>query len=365
MLIGGCGVIYCLFKYGIKTDKTIIDYIKISIPIVLCSFVSMLYNSTNDFWMIQFLLLNIIYIIGGFFLIDVFKITDVYKIAKIFIYCVLANIIIALMGLVFSPISDVILGMQADLNSSKAGVYQMQEFKSRAIGFGIGNFFTGGIINAIGLIFLCFLYKDKKINLLKFLILLVLIFFLGCFIARTTIIGLIGVLIFLFPLHKNFAKIFYLAIIPCVLYVSFLIFKSIAPEGIYLDWAFELFYSMGSSDEVGTSSSDTLIEMYANTRPKSLKTWIIGDGMFFDRFGAYYMHTDIGYFRIIFYFGIIGLLFFLISEFYMTYSVYKKDHNLKYMLICSMICMLLGNIKGFCDIIPYISLLAFSNKQIR
>ena len=57
--------------------------------------------------------------------------------------------------------------------------------------------------------------------------------------------------------------------------------------------------------------------------PDNLHTWIIGDGYFdnpFNRdmnyigpnFGGYYMATDIGYLRFLFYVGLIGLLLFCV-----------------------------------------------------
>ena len=55
--------------------------------------------------------------------------------------------------------------------------------------------------------------------------------------------------------------------------------------------------------------------------PDNVKTWIIGDGYFANPYntdptyvgyqpGGYYMGTDIGYCRFIFYFGLIGLFVF-------------------------------------------------------
>ena len=56
--------------------------------------------------------------------------------------------------------------------------------------------------------------------------------------------------------------------------------------------------------------------------PDNLKTWLIGDGYMenpYDKepyyvgpnFGGFYMATDVGYLRFIFYFGIFGLLTFM------------------------------------------------------
>lgn len=56
--------------------------------------------------------------------------------------------------------------------------------------------------------------------------------------------------------------------------------------------------------------------------PDNMKTWIVGDGYFENPFykdpyyiglvtGGYYMNTDVGYLRFIFYFGLIGLILFI------------------------------------------------------
>lgn len=75
--------------------------------------------------------------------------------------------------------------------------------------------------------------------------------------------------------------------------------------------------------------------------PETLKTWIIGDGYFLNPsdidsyytgkiYGGYYMGTDVGYLRFIFYFGLIGLIAFSIFI-YKTYRIcyqrfpYMKD----------------------------------------
>lgn len=81
-------------------------------------------------------------------------------------------------------------------------------------------------------------------------------------------------------------------------------------------FAFEGFFSLFESGEWEVSSNETLKSMYVF--PETLKTWIIGDGYFSnprdidpyfigEEIGGYYMGTDVGYLRFIFYFGVIGL----------------------------------------------------------
>lgn len=81
-------------------------------------------------------------------------------------------------------------------------------------------------------------------------------------------------------------------------------------------FAFEGFFSLFESGEWEVSSNEKLKTMYVF--PETLKTWIIGDGYFSNprdvdpffigkEIGGYYMGTDVGYLRFIFYFGVIGL----------------------------------------------------------
>lgn len=86
-----------------------------------------------------------------------------------------------------------------------------------------------------------------------------------------------------------------------------------------LRFAFEGFFNLAERGDLSYSSNETLKNMYVF--PDNLKTWIIGDGYFTNPrlidpyftgeiIGGYYMGTDVGYLRFIFYFGVIGLLMF-------------------------------------------------------
>ena len=84
-----------------------------------------------------------------------------------------------------------------------------------------------------------------------------------------------------------------------------------------LRFAFEGFFSLWEKGEWQTTSNDRLMNMYVF--PDNLKTWIIGDGYFENPYwtdsyyigdgggSAFYMHTDVGYCRFLFYFGLMGL----------------------------------------------------------
>ena len=81
-------------------------------------------------------------------------------------------------------------------------------------------------------------------------------------------------------------------------------------------FGFEGFFSLAETGEWMVASNETLESMIVF--PEDLETWIVGDGYFANQRndinylgdateGGFYMGTDIGYLRFIFYFGLIGL----------------------------------------------------------
>ncbi len=166
--------------------------------------------------------------------------------------------------------------------------------------------------------------KDNSSKLLKlYLAAFFLITIVGCMIGRTTMVGsIIGIIYlvwatgFLQEYGKRLLNILLLTsiiIIPVVVY--FYNTNAVAQENIR--FAFEGFFSLWEKGQWEVNSNNRLADMVV--WPDNLKTWIIGDG-FFDNpllgdpyyigkgIGSYYMNTDIGYLRFIFYFGMIGLL---------------------------------------------------------
>jgi hypothetical protein len=86
-----------------------------------------------------------------------------------------------------------------------------------------------------------------------------------------------------------------------------------------LRFAFEGFFNLAERGEWSLASNEKLKSMIVF--PETLKTWIIGDGYFGNPYNSdpyyvggyiegWYMGTDIGYLRFIFYFGVFGMLSF-------------------------------------------------------
>ena len=149
------------------------------------------------------------------------------------------------------------------------------------------------------------------------------------FAGRTGFVALPFIMcIFLINIIRNRKKLYsklnkkniFIAII-CILIICFIFFavykvtsKNEKFAKMYT-YAFELINNVFSGKGIYTTSTDKLLKMY--NRDFSAKTLIIGDGKYtvtIDNIKEYYMNTDVGYYRKIFYFGIIGTILSFILE---------------------------------------------------
>lgn len=174
---------------------------------------------------------------------------------------------------------------------------------------------------------------------------------IGNIISRSTIVGTIIALVVIIymsvfvrldiKLIKKLSAIIIGAIVICTyLYAINPIFRS------NFRFGFEGFFSLAEKGEWQTHSNDILKKMIV--WPDNIKTWIIGDGYlnnpadkslgtydpyFVGKFHGYYMGTDIGYLRYIFYFGLIGLITFSIFFIKACGLLIRKFQAFKWMFI--------------------------------
>lgn len=82
--------------------------------------------------------------------------------------------------------------------------------------------------------------------------------------------------------------------------------------------------------------------------PHSLKTWLMGDALYMDPSGSgYYMGTDVGYLRMIFYFGLPATIYFVIMlwRYYKILADLTTQKALKYVFGILIIATVVINIK--------------------
>ena len=195
----------------------------------------------------------------------------------------------------------------------------------------------------------------------------ILINVIGNMISRTTIIGtgialLYWIIMFFIEKKQHYLSAFWVTAsisIAVSLGIIVLLYQTDYSFRGNLRFGFEGFFSLVEKGYWETNSTNILKGMVV--WPESIKTWAIGDGFFFnsqdtpDRFGqletGFYMDTDIGYLRYIFYFGSIGLL--LLTGVFVSITatcckVFSKDRLLFVMIL---LVNMLGWVKVSSDII--------------
>lgn len=203
--------------------------------------------------------------------------------------------------------------------------------------FGLGTSSdTGGIRYAASMIFIGYLMclkktqtKEKIVLTICFLVILIL----GNMMSRTTTVG--ALLMLLYVVYKSFRKregeaslnpMAAMIIVSVSTLPLLFLFNRLFPQTQQLyQFAFEGFYSRMNTGEWSTSTTDILWDMW-QIWPDNIKTWIIGDGLFVDpnNSSLFYMGTDVGYARFVFFCGITGLSVFA-AFFVYLYKVLRKS----------------------------------------
>lgn len=227
----------------------------------------------------------------------------------------------------------------------------------RLLGYGIA-FFGAGIVYGLGLILLVYILMKEKLNLIKtsLLAMVYIIFaYVGLLSARTTTTGIFASLILMILLFffggdtKKSQMWSFLAIAALLAVVGYTLtyeyFSSFA------DWAFEAFINFFEAGEFRTRSSDGLENMFY--LPEDTRMWIIGRG------GMAFWGSDVGYTRLLFYFGLPGTLAFFFYQFYLMKMSATKDTAFVLTLLVIFAYNLGLNIKGLSDLNLFIYLFVF------
>lgn len=218
----------------------------------------------------------------------------------------------------------------------------------RVMGYGIG-FFGAGALSGLGLVTISYLLMRMDLKPIGFILLVamyVLIFYIGVFMARTTIVGmavglgLIGIL-YIWDNKTNIkqAKTFFLASIFLMIGGYFFVMSAF-PH--FADWAFELFINFIERGELTTTSSSGLSGMFKI--PDDVHTLIFGTG------SMDFSGTDVGYSRMLFWVGVPGTLYFFLYQWYIVRLSFTKDWGINSVSIALFVYVLILNIKGWIDL---------------
>lgn len=332
-LLAAFGLIIAVFELirikDFSVPKQLIILLLLSCMVSIISLVSITYNQTPDTTYATYIRSAIIWLSGAFAVVYIIRMVhgriDVPLVAHYLIGA-------CLFQCASSMLIEFIPSVQSFVDRYVQQGQDMLKEMGRLYGIGAALDVAGSRF-AVVLVAIAFLLvsspKQTSIGWTIFYTLsFAIITVIGNMIARTTIVGtILGIVWMLMGpfiiLKKKTAdtstgrSVAIWGTLAILIGISILLYNTFDEVKELFRFGFEGFFSWVETGEWGTSSTDKLATMVV--WPEDLRTWIIGDGYFensrndpnylgssTDR--GFYMGTDIGYLRFIFYFGIPGLI---------------------------------------------------------
>lgn len=342
-IIGILLFLYNAAKHGISgMNKNLVLLIVFAGAVSFTSWLAIVINNTNDSVYVSYIISMLVWLIGAYTLIA--YLAFVHKNINIDILCKYLIIVGALQGF-FAVLMDNFPAVEnffLRIHLLDAGDVAYAKKGDRL--FGIGCVYdTGGIRLAAILVVAGFMFHkvmtvSKTWVKIAFLASIYVTLIFGSMISRTTTVGFgIAAVYILYdsgllrlkiregygsPLKWLFGSLAVAAIVVSVYYTANANFRH------NFRFGFEGFVSLVEEGEWKVSSNDNLMTMYRF--PQTLHTWIIGDG-YIDttdkdpyytghRYKGYYMATDVGYLRFIYYGGLLMLCSFITFFAWVAYT---------------------------------------------
>lgn len=330
MILAFGGLVILFFKLStnrnaqISKDLFILSLLALGVS--FASLFSITYNSTPDGSYLTYIISMWVWLSAAFFWVCTIKrVHNKVSVELICLYLIAVGVIQCILAICIDQYPFV----KSFVNSFLAN----WKVEGRLYGIGCAVDVGGGRL-AVLLIMIAYLLpkmitqRRPKHHIILLIISYIIIATLGNMIARTVTVGLlISIAYIAYALLFNIAKESTKELgrwVSAVFFTAIILFTYLYNNNSYwreqLRFGFEGFFSLAEKGKWDVQSNNMLAEGFIY--PDNTKTWLIGDGYMGDPdndpyyIGAdsygYYMNTDAGYSRFLFYFGIIGLMFFSI-----------------------------------------------------
>ena len=383
-LLGAVGIvcmgIVLMRKKEFKLPLELLIILLLSSLVSIISLFSIVYNQTPDVSYVSYIRSAIIWLSGAFAIcciiwwvhgrIDIPLVVNYLAGACIF-QCAVA------MGIQYVPAIQIFVdsivqqgqGLLKDLN--------------RIYGFGASLDVGGSRFSAV-LAAIAFMMVQKKedrngTSQLWLVFAFVIITVIGNMIARTTLIGVIVGLSYIVLVelknlilenkdsgyHSPIAS--WMIVLMFAIPTAILLYNTNEQFQDLLKFGFEGFFSYFEKGEFNTDSTTKLERMVV--WPEEFRTWVIGDGYFENQRNdanyigdattrGFYMGTDIGYLRYIFYFGVIGLIAISAVMIYAGVIACKRFPKYSHIFMMGVLCNFIIWLKVSTDLFPFLSIFA-------
>ena len=301
----------------------------------LCGLASVIINNTNDYTYATYIVSMFVWLGGAYTAVKIVKwlhgYVSVELICNYLIGVCVGQCVLALM-------IDSIPAFKALVDRFVVGFdfvdVEKLSKKHRLYGIGAGLDVAGtrfaAVLVMVAVILQRLSWSRYHNYMWLYLVAFLMISVVGNMMARTTTVGVIVSLmywgiasgVFKLSIRKDNLRIWkYLLVSLCVAIPMIVFFYSTNQKfHENIRFAFEGFFSIVENGKWETNSNTMLKNMIVF--PENAMTWIIGDGYMESpstvdpyyvgaNYRGYYMETDIGYLRFIFYFGLIGLATFI------------------------------------------------------
>ena len=354
MALAVVGLVYLgldfINKRTLSLPKQFIILTFFSLGVSLLAYLSSTINNTQEYAYITYFISMWVWLSGAFgalrLLLSINGRLDLYMIAKFIVWICVIQGLLALLQDIYLPLKNLINTLvPANWVEAQGRLYGLGNtacLDTGGIRFGIGSVFCSYIITNLS-------KKNQEGFVPLYILAFIVITITGNMVARTTLVGSISGLVYMLIGASSFSKNLPVAQLRIWGWFIFLVTVSfIGVSFLYntnkvihdnLEFGFEGFFNLVEDGYWHTASNDVLYSMYVF--PDNPKTWIIGDGYFIGQssdpnymgnyLDGFYMGTDVGYLRFIYFFGITGLAFFCALILYsggLCYKYYSKDRLL-------------------------------------
>lgn len=343
-----------------------------ALGVSFCSFLSMVLNNTPDDSYLGYIVSMWVWLFAAYFCVRMMRLVHGKISVEIIGYYLMAVALLqCTLGLLIYEFSFIKGLVDTYITGEK---YMGVGVEERIYGIGCALDVGGGRLGAILIIIVYLILQAMEQQKSKWLFIGLLssflyVFVIGNMMGRTTSVGAaiaLGYFFFSFFLKRKQQTtviVPYLSIALIIIGIGGMIcitLYNISPEvRKLLRFGFEIFFNYFEYGKLETHSTNMLSE--GLIFPDNLKTWIIGDGYMASGQNdpyyigpsdyGFYMNTDAGYSRFLFYFGLIGLSTFIVF-FFSVYRVCirKFNVNVKYLFVSILILGLCIWIKVSTDI---------------
>lgn len=338
-------------------SKELLILLLLSGMVSLMSLISITYNQTPDTTYVTFIRSTVIWLCSAFTV--AFTIRAVHgkiDVPLVVNYLIGACLFQCVMAMLIAFIPGVQLFVDTYIQQGQALLQQLNRLYGVGAALDVAGSRFAAVLVAIAFLLTTPTQKHTNGKAIFYTLSFIVISVVGNMIARTTTIGMIiGVVWFLLVPLFNRQKVDFssrfgkaLSILltgGILLLVSVVLYQAFPEVKKLFEFGFEGFFSLFQTGEWNVSSNAKLETMIV--WPEELRTWIIGDGYFINsRYDpnylgdatdqGFYMGTDIGYLRFIFYFGLAGLVWIIAVVAYSAYVCGKSFREYAWLFVMAL-----------------------------